>query len=113
MIKKSITSSVVIGGVLIGLLGILFLGYLWVIFFESKKFLKDEFNNRKLIEYWDMDTNDLRLKLIEGGESRWIKHPECCMKYEGHILSNTIKFDRNKSDILIVNGKAFKIEEKN
>lgn len=109
MNKKKIVSIILaICSVAIGM----FWGNEWLIQSETKEFVKDEHNNRKLIEYFNVDTNELHLKLIEDGNSEWIKHPNCCMEYDGHILSNEIKFDRNDHNSLLVNGQVFPIERK-
>ena len=110
MLKKIIIIGLVTFGALVGLFILIFLSYLWLTSGERQELLKDEYN-RKIIEYWDMDTNELKLKLFEYGKSYWIKHPACCMKYEGRISNNTIKFDRSTSNTLNVNGEAFTIEE--
>jgi hypothetical protein len=107
MRKKVIIIVLAVCGVAIGM----FFNYGWLTSGETKEFVKDEYNNRRLVEYFNVDTNELKLELIENGDSRWIKHPNCCMEYVGHIPSNKIKFDRNDNNSLVVNGKAFMIEE--
>ncbi len=78
---------------------------------EIQIFIKDEYNDRKVVEYFNIDTNELKLEFIEGSNSSWIKHPSCCMEYNDHVPSNEIRFNQDDNKLLIVNGKAFTIEE--
>ena len=106
MSKKIIIIVLVTCGVIIGM----FFSSRLLTSSETKEFVKDEYNNRKLVEYFNVDTNELKLKLIEGDNSRWIKHPSCCMEYSGKVSSNEIKFDRNNNNLIVVNGKTFTLE---
>ena len=107
MIKKSITVVLITCVVVIGI----FFGYKQLKTYEIKQFIKDEYNNKKIIEYFNIDTNELRLKITEDNNFRWIKHPNCCTEYYEHIPTNTIKFDHVSENLLIVNGKTFVIED--
>ncbi len=111
--KKVIVISLTLFTVILIIIG-LFFGHLWIITNgDTHKFVKDEYDNKILIEYFNIDTNELRLEIKENGKSFWINHPECCMKVSSHIPSNDIKFSRDKDNVLIVNGEEFEITEQN
>lgn len=81
---------------------------------ETQDRIADEYNGKKLVEYYDMDTNGFKLKLIENNSSTWIRHPACCMDLKnGRVFNDVIKFSREKNNMLIVNGEEFKIEVQN
>ncbi len=67
----------------------------------------------ELVEYFNVDTNDLRLFLKSDGESVEITHPfGKVTNFDPKIDSNVIKFDKNDSGFLIVNGERFQVERK-
>ncbi len=84
--------------------------YIILIQGENKEFIKDQYDDKTLVEFFNVDTNELRLQIRSKDDEKWIQHPVCCLPYEEHIPSNEILFDREKSDYLIVNGEPFKIE---
>lgn len=96
----------------VGIIAILSVAlFFWLVQSENNTFIRDEYNGQILIEHFDTDTNDLRLELRENGQSRWIKHPICCVEYKGHIPDNKVLFDRKNQNMLIVNGQQFLIED--
>jgi hypothetical protein len=84
--------------------------YLILIQGENKEFIKDQYDDKTLVEFFDVDTNELRLQIITEDDEQWIQHPVCCKTYEDHIPSNEILFDRENKDYLIVNGESFRIQ---
>lgn len=99
-------------------LGIMFLSSVLVVIFlvtwlyktEHKECIKDEYDGRVLVEYYDIDTNIAKLEFIENGESKWIKHPNCCMEMSPLICGDEIKLDKGDENKIIVNGESFLIE---
>jgi hypothetical protein len=75
--------------------------------------VRDSNNGRVLVEYFDLDTNELRLYLQQNGEETPIEHPfGVIQSYGGNIGENVIKFDPTSPENLLVNGENFKIVKK-
>lgn len=65
---------------------------------------------REIVEFFNADTNEIRLYLTDGGKTTQIEHPFGKIEnYSPKIDSNKIEFDPNDDDFLIVNGKKFKM----
>jgi len=110
--KIGLIASIITCAVLITIaLG--YFGLKWLTYLETNTRICDVYGNRQLIEYFNVHTNEFRLEIKENGRSRWIKHPICCFELNGRVPDNSIRFSRNKSDMLIVNGLEFAISENN
>ena len=74
----------------------------------------DEKNGRtKLIEYFNADSNDLRLFLITSEQSVEIEHPYGKIdNFKNKVDSNQLLFDLANPQNLIVNGQKFVIVKK-
>ena len=103
--------------ILIGCLSILFSmvviaigSYIYLKSGENKAFVRDDHQNRELIEYYHVDLNTLQLAIKEDGRKKYIKHPACCLNYKIAILENELVFDRDDSGYILLNGESFKIE---
>ena len=72
-----------------------------------------ENKGRKIVEYFNSDTNDLRLFIVSNGNETEINHPLGLMDgVHDKINSNKIKFDPADSTYLLVNEKRFLITPK-
>jgi hypothetical protein len=66
-----------------------------------------------LIEYFDADTNELRLYLRHGGKDLQIEHPDGKVKNFKNVISeNEIKFNPRDARSLLVNGEVFPLTPK-
>jgi hypothetical protein len=74
--------------------------------------LSEKENGMKLLEYFDADTNQLKLFIISSTSKIEIQHPYGKVKtYHDKIELNKIYFDPDNSNFLIVNGERFEIKE--
>jgi hypothetical protein len=65
-----------------------------------------------LVEYFNADTNELRLVLIQNGVEKPIQHPfGHVWNFNEKLNENTISFDQNDPKSLLVNGEKFTIKE--
>ncbi len=72
--------------------------------------VRDELENRLLVEYFDADTNELLLYIQQGGNDLLIEHPHGRVKnYSTNIRSNEIRLDPLDSRYILVNGERFEI----
>lgn len=72
--------------------------------------VRDENNGRILVEYFDLDTNELRLYLQHDGKELLIGHPYGKISsFVGSIDNNVIRFDPTNAQNLLVNGENFEI----
>ncbi len=63
-----------------------------------------------LLEYFNSDTNDLRLYLQQNRRDSQIEHPDGKVKNFSAVLSeNQIKFNPDNDRTLLVNGEVFPI----
>jgi len=70
----------------------------------------DTRGDRQLIEYFDVDTNDLHLHVQEAGKDMLIEHPYGKVKgYQEKIDLNRMEFDPTDVNFIIVNGERFRI----
>lgn len=75
--------------------------------------VRDEHNGGVLVEYFNLDTNELRLYVQQDGEETLIEHPYGKVaSYSGSIDDNVIKFDPINPQNLLVNGENFQIVKK-
>lgn len=66
-----------------------------------------------LIEYFDADTNELRLYLRQGGQYLQIEHPDGKVtNFKDALRDNQLKFDSRDDRTLLVNGESFPITQK-
>lgn len=66
-----------------------------------------------LIEYFDPDTNDLRLYIRQGGKDIQIEHPYGKVKnFKNTVRDNEIKFNPRDDRTLLVNGEPFALTPK-
>jgi hypothetical protein len=58
-----------------------------------------------------IEGNILELSIRENGSVRWIKHPDRSIPgLSPVIFENSIHFDRQNANLLVVNGKSFPVE---
>ena len=70
----------------------------------------DVADERRLIESFNIDTNELRLFVTDSGRDIEILHPDGYVThFEGKIDTNVVKFDPSDDDFLLVNGEKFRI----
>ena len=70
-------------------------------------------NARKLIEYFNRDTNELRLFVTGVGPDQEILHPKGRVtRFDDQVDKNILKFDPLDETVLVVNGEKFKIMSK-
>ncbi len=75
--------------------------------------IRDEKGERVLVEYFNLDTNELRLYLQQDGKDVLIEHPYGLMNnYSSNVNANDIKIDRSDERYLLVNGERFEIRIK-
>jgi hypothetical protein len=71
----------------------------------------DRSYERILIEHVQIEGNILELSIRENGSVRWIKHPDRSIPgLSPVIFENSIHFDRQNANLLVVNGKSFPVE---
>lgn len=76
----------------------------------SCRILDELDDGTKLIEYFDIDTNELSLFIYKNGEKTQIQHPKDRVKnFTPDLKKNSIKFSRQKVNVLVVNGEEFEI----
>jgi len=64
----------------------------------------------KLVEYFNLDTNELRLFIVTETSEIEIEHPkDKVVGFNEQIRRNTIKFDPTRNDELSVNGTSFTV----
>jgi hypothetical protein len=72
--------------------------------------VRDEIGDRALVEYFNSDTNDLRLYLQQDGQDVQIEHPYGKVKsFSSNLNSNQLRLDPTDPRYLIVNGERFEI----
>lgn len=72
--------------------------------------ITDKMGNKTLVEYFNQDTNNLELVILENGRVLWIEHPFGKVKlYKEKVDDNDIRFDRSRDGVLLVNGETFLI----
>lgn len=70
-------------------------------------------DGKYLIEYFNSDTNEIRLYIQQNGKDLLIEHPYSKVKsYKEAINQNIIKFNPNDEGTLLVNGEIFPINPK-
>ena len=70
----------------------------------------DESGDRLLVEYFNIDTNELLLYIQENGRDVLIEHPYGRVSnYSENVDSNEMKLDRSDNRYIIVNGERFEI----
>jgi hypothetical protein len=71
-------------------------------------------DGRTLVEYFNTDTNELRLFVTDSEFEVEILHPFGEVHaYSEKVSANSIKFDGSDSKLLLVNGERFSITPKN
>ena len=66
-----------------------------------------------LVEYFNTDTNELRLYIQAGGREAEIEHPSVKVKtFNPSLQENKIAFNPQDQRMLLVNGEAFPITPK-
>ena len=77
---------------------------------ETTCIVRDEVAGKSLVEYFNADTNDLRLYIQEHGQDVQIEHPYGKVKgLSVNLNSNQIRLDPIDARYLIVNGERFEI----
>jgi hypothetical protein len=72
--------------------------------------ITDSRDGRELVEYFNIDTNELKLYIRQNGHDQLIEHPDGRVKtYHDKIDENTIKFNPADENTLLVNGEVFPI----
>ena len=85
----------------------------WLNFDVTCRVLDVRSDNTYLIEYFDSDTNELRLYLRQGGKDLQIEHPYGKVKnFKNALRENEIRFDPRDDRNLLVNGEAFPLTPK-
>lgn len=70
-------------------------------------------DNKRLVEYFNADTNELRLFLIDAKSEIEIEHPFGQVQpYYDEVDANSIKFDTSATGYLSVNGQKFMIKKR-
>jgi hypothetical protein len=88
-------------------------GAYWLNFDVTCRVLDVRSDSTYLIEYFDADTNELRLYLRQGGKDLQIEHPDRKVKNFKEALSeNQLKFNPRDDRSLLVNGEVFPITPK-
>lgn len=68
----------------------------------------------KLLEYFNSDTNELRLFVVSRNSEAEIIHPYGIVSgVSNKVNENIIVFDPNNNDLLLVNGVRFAVSAKN
>ncbi|MBK8812772.1 MAG: hypothetical protein IPN69_18865 [Acidobacteria bacterium] len=77
------------------------------------RLLDEKPDGTQLAEYFNRDTNTFRLILIEYGKEIEIEHPYGKVEaFSERVDLNTIKFDLQNPQKLVVNGQSFIIVKK-
>ena len=85
----------------------------WFNFDVTCRVLDVRSDNTDLIEYFDPDTNELRLYLRHDEKYRQIEHPYGKVKnFKLAIRDNEIKFNPRDDRTVLVNGEIFPITSK-
>ena len=88
-------------------------GAYWLNFDVTCRVLDVRSDNTYLIEYFDADTNELRLYLRHGGKDLQIEHPHGKVKnFKDALSENQLKFNPRDGRSLLVNGEVFPITPK-
>lgn len=88
-------------------------GSYWLNFDVTCRVLDVRSDGTDLIEYFDFDTNELRLYLRHNRNDRQIEHPDGKVKnFKAALRENVIKFNSRDDRSLLVNGEAFPISPK-
>lgn len=70
-------------------------------------------DGKYLLEYFNSDTNEIRLYVQQNGKDLLIEHPYGKVRgYKEVIDQNIIKFNPNDEETLLVNGEIFPIKPK-
>lgn len=70
----------------------------------------DSREDKELVEYFNIDTNALKLYIRQEGHDRLIEHPDGRVKiYHDKVGENTIRFNPADENTLLVNGEVFPI----
>jgi hypothetical protein len=73
--------------------------------------ITDSREGQTLVEYFNIDTNELKLYIRQNGNDRSIGHPDGRVKiYHDKIDENTIEFNPADENTLLVNGEVFPID---
>jgi hypothetical protein len=65
--------------------------------------IKDQKGEEVLIEHHDADLAKVELSIYKHGQHSWLKYPECC-NVSSELDSNSITFNPQRNDSLLVNG---------
>src|SRR6266850_2336880 len=88
-------------------------GTSWLNFDVTCRVLDVRSDSTYLIEYFDSDTNELRLYLRHGGKDLQIEHPSGKVKnFKNALRENDLRFDPRNDRCLLVNGEAFTVVSK-
>ncbi len=72
--------------------------------------VRDRDPNRVLVKHANLDSNKLQLSITQRGGRTWIEHPDGHVKeFSNDLKANTIIFDRQDMNFLLVNGERFAI----
>jgi hypothetical protein len=85
----------------------------WLNFDVTCRVLDVRSDGTYLIEYFDADTNELRLYLRHGRKDLQIEHPYGKVKnFKDALRENDLKFDPRDDRSLLVNGEGFPLTPK-
>lgn len=88
-------------------------GASWLNYDVSCRVLDIRSDNTSLVEYFDADTNELRLYLRQDGKDVQIEHPYGKVKnFKAALGENQIKFNSRDERSLLVNGEEFPLTPK-
>lgn len=74
--------------------------------------ITDNRDGKELVEYFDIDNNELKLYIRQNGHDRLIEHPNGRVKiYHDKVDDNAIKFNPADENTLLVNGEVFPIAQ--
>jgi hypothetical protein len=88
-------------------------GTYWLNFDVTCRVLDVRSDSTFLIEYFDADTNELRLYLRDNPRDLQIEHPYGKVKnFKDAVRENQVKFNPSDDGSLLVNGEVFPITPK-
>ena len=88
-------------------------GAYWLNFEVTCRVADSRSDGTSLIEYFDPDTNELRLYLRNGRKDLQIEHPYGKVRnFKDAVSENELKFNPRDGQSLLVNGEVFPISPK-
>lgn len=116
--KKLLLTAVAVGTLAVGagvwmIAGSRCPGASWLNFEATCRVLDVSTDGTSLIEYFDPDTNELRLYLRHNRQDRQIEHPYGKVKnFKSALRENQLKFNTQDDRTLLVNGEIFPVTPK-